>query len=80
MEKTYKEYLEEILCSKISDDLTGAQKQALDAVTELFGLCNYERLCELAKADKEGRCVIDDKPIVNTIAQLLLLCAECAAP
>lgn len=55
MEKTCKEYLEEILCSKISDDLTGAQKQALDAVTELLGFCDYERLCELAKADKDGK-------------------------
>lgn len=62
MEKTYKEYLEEILCSKVSDNLTGAQKQELDAVTELLGFCDYERLCELAKADKGGRCVIAEKP------------------
>lgn len=61
MEKTYKEYLEEILCSKVSDDLTGSQKQALEAVTELIGFCDYERLCELAKADKERRCVIAKK-------------------
>lgn len=58
MEKTYKEYLEEILCSKVSDDLTGSQKQALEAVTELLGFCDYERLCELAKADKNARCVV----------------------
>lgn len=71
MEKTYKEYLEEILCSKVSDDLTGAQKQALDAVTELLGFCDYERLCELAKADKDARCVVlPCKPSDVTVYQL----------
>lgn len=63
MEKTYKEYLEEILCSKVSDDLTGDQKQALDAVTELLGFCDYERLCELAKLDKEGICSLSQRNI-----------------
>lgn len=58
MEKTYKEYLEEILCSKVCDDLTESQKQALEAVTELIGFCDYERLCELAKADKDKRCSV----------------------
>lgn len=58
MEKTYKEYLEEILCSPVSDQLTGNQKQAVDAMAELLGFCDYEKLCELAKADKENRCVI----------------------
>lgn len=66
MEKTYKEYLEEIMCSKISDDLTGDQKQALDAVTELLGFCDYERLCELAKADKDGKySVIHAKWVID---------------
>lgn len=55
MEKTYKEYLEEILCSPVSDDLTSMKRQALDAVTELLGFCDYERLCELAKANSEKR-------------------------
>lgn len=58
MEKTYKEYLEEILCSPVSDQLTGNQKQAVDAMAELLGFCDYEKLCELAKADRDGRCVI----------------------
>lgn len=78
MEKTYKEYLEEILCSKISDDLTGAQKQALDAVTELLGFCDYERLCELLKADREGRCIIADKPPAKGKKYVLRsMCSHC---
>ena len=30
----------------------------MDAVTELLGFCDYERLCELAKADKDEKCVV----------------------
>ena len=59
MELTHLEYLEEILNSKDAcDHLTGYQKMVIDALTELLSYCPYERLCELAQADREGRCVV----------------------
>lgn len=58
MDKTYKEYMEEILCGRISDELTSGQKESIDAMIELLGFCDYERICELVKADKDDRCVI----------------------
>lgn len=58
MEKTYEQYLEEILCSPVSDQLTGSQRKAIDAMAELLGFCDYERLCELVDADRDGRCVV----------------------
>lgn len=55
MELTHLEYLEEILNSKDAcDHLTGYQKMVIDALTELLSYCPYERLCELAQADREG--------------------------
>lgn len=55
MERTYLEYLEEILNSKnASDYLTGYQTMTIDALAELLSFCPYERLCELAQADREG--------------------------
>ena len=54
MELTHLEYLEEILNSKDAcDHLTGYQKMVIDALTELLSYCPYERLCELAQADRE---------------------------
>lgn len=59
MARTHLEYLEEILNSKnASDYLTGYQIMTIDALAELLSFCPYERLCELAQADQEGRCVI----------------------
>lgn len=59
MEHTYYEYLEEILNSKnVCDHLTGYQAMTIDALVELLSFCSYERLCELAQADREGRCVV----------------------
>lgn len=59
MERTHLEYLEEILDSQDAcDHLTGYQKQTIDALAELLSFCPYERLCELAQADWEGRCVV----------------------
>lgn len=59
MELTHLQYLEEILSSKYAcDHLTGYQQQAIDALAELLSFCPYERLCELAQADREGRCVV----------------------
>lgn len=56
MELTHLEYLEEILNSKDAcDHLTGYQKIVIDALTELLSYCPYERLCELAQADQEGK-------------------------
>ena len=56
MELTHLEYLEEILNSKDAcDHLTGYQKMVIDALTELLSYCPYERLCELAQADREVR-------------------------
>lgn len=52
--KLYLRCLKEILETKISDALTGYQKQALDAIVELLSYCSYERLCQLAKADRDG--------------------------
>ena len=55
MERTHLEYLEEILNSKnASDYLTGYQTMTIDALAELLSFCPYERLCELAQADREG--------------------------
>lgn len=50
--------MEEILESPASEILTGYQKQAIDAAAELLSFCNYERLCELAKAEQDGRLVV----------------------
>lgn len=62
MELTHLEYLEEILNSKDAcDHLTGYQKMVIDALTELLSYCPYERLCELAQADQEGRVRIEEK-------------------
>ena len=59
MEPTHLQYLEEILSSKYAcDHLTGYQQETIDALAELLSYCPYERLCELAQADKEGRCVV----------------------
>ena len=56
MELTHLEYLEEILNSKDAcDHLTGYQKMVIDALTELLSYCPYERLCELAQADRDGK-------------------------
>ena len=56
MERTHLEYLEEILDGQDAcDHLTGYQKQTIDALAELLSFCPYERLCELAQADREGK-------------------------
>lgn len=56
MEPTHLQYLEEILSSKYAcDHLTGYQQETIDALAELLSYCPYERLCELAQADKEDR-------------------------
>ena len=68
MELTHLEYLEEILNSKDAcDHLTGYQKMVIDALTELLSYCPYERLCELAQADREGRCVVLPCKIGGTV-------------
>lgn len=58
MSKTYKDYLNEILSSPLSDSLTGEQHTALDAVIELLNYCDYSKLCELAIAEKNNRCIL----------------------
>ncbi|SCH20302.1 Uncharacterised protein [uncultured Clostridium sp.] len=72
MELTHLEYLEEILNSKDAcDHLTGYQKMVIDALTELLSYCPYERLCELAQADREGRCVVLEDITVSDLQQML---------
>lgn len=57
--KTYKEHLEDMLCDKeCSDEMTGYQHQAVDAMIELLSVCSYEELCEFAKAKIDGRMII----------------------
>jgi len=48
MRKMY-EYLEEILESPVSNQLTGYQRTTIDAAVEIFKLCSYEQLCDLVK-------------------------------
>lgn len=55
MNMDIKQHLEYIL---YSNEMTGYQHQAMNAIIELLGFCDYNRLCELAKADKDGRIVI----------------------
>lgn len=58
-EKTYKEHLEDMLSDKeCSDEMTGYQHQAVDAMIELLSVCSYEELCEFAKAKIDGRMTI----------------------
>ena len=56
-EKTIREHLEDMLCDReCSAEMTGYQYQAVDALIELLGYCDYDRLCELARVDKNGFC------------------------
>ena len=72
MELTHLEYLEEILNSKDAcDHLTGYEKMVIDALTELLSYCPYERLCELAQADREGRCVVLPCKIGDTLYEII---------
>ena len=83
MEYTYYEYLEEILNSKnVCDHLTGYQAMTIDALAELLSFCPYERLCELAQADREGRCVVldgksRDKELIRKLVQLFCWLEDC---
>lgn len=62
MEPTHLQYLEEILSSKYAcDHLTGYQQETIDALAELLSYCPYERLCELAQADREKRIIVIPK-------------------
>lgn len=71
MELTHLQYLEEILSSKYAcDHLTGYQQETIDALAELLSYCPYERLCELAQADREGRVKILPKSEKRT-------CGDC---
>lgn len=71
MERTHYEYLEEILNSKnVCDHLTGYQAMTIDALAELLSFCPYERLCELAKADREGRCVVLPCKLGDTVFKI----------
>ncbi len=59
MEKSVLEYIVEILDSPDAGKvLTGYQKQALDAVSELLSVCDYDQLCNLVKSKMDGRLVV----------------------
>lgn len=55
--KTMKELFEEMICNPFCR-MTNAERAALDAAIELVGYCSYDRLCELAKADADERCLV----------------------
>lgn len=60
-DKIIPQHLKDMLCDKeCSAEMTGYQHTAMDAVIELLEYCNYDRLCELAKADHDKRCFISD--------------------
>lgn len=57
--QTVVEHLKDMLADDLCrGEMTGYQEQALQNVIALLNGIDFNRLCELAEADKGGRCVV----------------------